>query len=121
MSAAERDGMAPAPAQRPGPVAALLLLLIRVYQLVLSPLLGSACRYEPSCSRYTATCIQRFGALPGVWLGLRRIGRCHPFAAGGIDPPPERSCCGRTCAEPAARLPASPPKRAPGASTAAHP
>jgi uncharacterized protein len=67
----------------------LLLALIRLYQWTLSPLLGPVCRFEPSCSRYTATCIERFGALRGSWLGLKRIGRCHPFHAGGFDPPPE--------------------------------
>lgn len=66
----------------------LALALIRVYQIVLSPLIGQSCRFEPSCSRYTATCIERFGAARGSWLGLRRIMRCHPFHPGGIDPPP---------------------------------
>jgi hypothetical protein len=67
----------------------LLLSLIRGYQRVLSPLLGSVCRFEPSCSRYTATCIERFGAARGSWLGLRRIARCHPFHPGGLDLPPD--------------------------------
>lgn len=68
----------------------LALGLIRLYWWTLSPLLGEVCRYEPSCSRYTACCIERFGAVRGSWLGLRRICRCHPWAAGGFDPPPER-------------------------------
>lgn len=67
---------------------AALLVLIRIYQLTLSRLLGPSCRFEPSCSHYTATCIERFGALRGTWLGIKRIGRCHPFNAGGFDPPP---------------------------------
>ena len=67
---------------------AVLLFLIRVYQLTLSRLLGPSCRFEPSCSSYTASCIERFGALRGSWLGIKRIGRCHPFNPGGFDPPP---------------------------------
>ena len=71
-------------------IRAALLLVIRIYQLTLSRLLGPACRFEPSCSHYAATCIERFGALRGSWLGLKRIGRCHPFHPGGFDPPPLR-------------------------------
>ncbi|HEY6879158.1 MAG TPA: membrane protein insertion efficiency factor YidD [Polyangiales bacterium] len=66
----------------------LLLALIRLYQLLLSPLLGNVCRFEPSCSRYAAACIATHGPARGSWLALKRIGRCHPFHAGGYDPPP---------------------------------
>ncbi len=66
----------------------LLLVLIRLYQLLLSPLLGNVCRFEPSCSRYAAACLENHGALRGSWLALKRIGRCHPFHPGGFDPPP---------------------------------
>lgn len=69
-------------------VARLMLLVIRAYQIVLSPFLGNVCRFEPSCSRYTAACIQSHGALRGGWLGFLRICRCHPFHPGGFDPPP---------------------------------
>jgi uncharacterized protein len=65
-----------------------VLWLIRFYQRALSPLLGRTCRFHPSCSVYTATCIERFGAGHGSWLGARRIARCHPFDPGGFDPPP---------------------------------
>lgn len=66
----------------------LALALIRLWQLVISPLLGPACRFEPSCSRYAAEAIERFGVLRGSVLALRRIGRCHPFHPGGFDPVP---------------------------------
>jgi putative membrane protein insertion efficiency factor len=69
-------------------IARLLLLLIRVYQLTLSPLLGRSCRFEPSCSRYAAACIDSHGALRGSYLSARRLLRCHPFHPGGYDPPP---------------------------------
>ncbi|HVW30814.1 MAG TPA: membrane protein insertion efficiency factor YidD [Polyangiaceae bacterium] len=69
-------------------IARLLLVLIRIYQLVLSPLLGGSCRFEPSCSRYAALCIHTHGALRGSSLAVRRLLRCHPFHPGGYDPPP---------------------------------
>jgi putative membrane protein insertion efficiency factor len=69
-------------------IARLLLVLIRIYQLVLSPLLGGSCRFEPSCSRYAAACIHTHGALRGSALAVRRLLRCHPFHPGGYDPPP---------------------------------
>lgn len=69
----------------------LLLALIRLYQLLLSPLLGNVCRFEPSCSRYAAACLENHGALRGSWLALKRLGRCHPFHRGGFDPPPPSS------------------------------
>jgi len=69
-------------------VGAVLLLLIRLYQLLLSPLLGANCRFYPSCSKYTAECIRLHGPLAGTYLGARRILRCHPWNPGGHDPPP---------------------------------
>lgn len=69
-------------------LARLLLLLIRVYQWTLSPLLGNVCRFVPSCSRYGYACIAHHGALRGSWLTLKRLCRCHPFHPGGYDPPP---------------------------------
>ena len=63
----------------------ILLLIIRGYQLILSPMLGSNCRYYPTCSCYTHTAIEKYGAIKGSWLGIKRISRCHPWAEGGID------------------------------------
>ena len=71
-------------------IRALLLFLIRAYQRLISPLLGPVCRFTPSCSHYMAICIERHGPARGVWLGVRRLARCHPFHPGGVDLPPER-------------------------------
>jgi putative membrane protein insertion efficiency factor len=71
-------------------IRAALLFLIGLYQMTLSRLIGPSCRFEPSCSHYTATCIERFGALRGSWLGIKRIGRCHPLNPGGYDPAPRQ-------------------------------
>jgi putative membrane protein insertion efficiency factor len=66
----------------------LLKLLIRVYRLTLSPLIGPCCRFEPTCSAYAETAIGAHGTLRGLWLALRRLLRCHPFHPGGLDPVP---------------------------------
>ena len=62
------------------------LMLIRLYQLTLSRVVPSSCRFTPSCSQYACEAITRFGFLKGGWLGVKRISRCHPFHAGGYDP-----------------------------------
>lgn len=64
------------------------LFLIRAYQTVLSPFLGTHCRFHPSCSSYTYEAIEKYGLARGTGLGIRRLLRCHPFHAGGIDPVP---------------------------------
>lgn len=65
-----------------------VLLLIRFYQHWISPLLGSNCRFYPTCSHYTYEAIERYGVRKGGILGLRRIARCHPWNPGGFDPVP---------------------------------
>jgi len=62
--------------------------MIRGYQVTLSPLLPSACRYQPSCSAYAIEAVERYGVVRGAWMGAWRILRCHPFARGGYDPVP---------------------------------
>jgi putative membrane protein insertion efficiency factor len=71
-----------------GPVARLLLAVIRFYRTAISPALPPSCRYTPSCSAYAVEAIEIHGAGRGSWLALRRLLRCHPFHAGGHDPVP---------------------------------
>ena len=94
----------------------LLLALIRLYQLTLSPFIGRSCRFEPSCSRYTAACIEMHGPGRGVWLGLRRIGRCHPFHAGGYDPPPPHTAIALAAGKPSSESSCHTERRAHGCS-----
>jgi len=70
--------------------ARIVLVLIQLYQRLLSPLFAGSCRYLPSCSDYMAEAVERHGALAGLALGAARIGRCHPFGGSGLDPVPHR-------------------------------
>lgn len=74
---------------RGGTMEKILISLIRGYQLLLSPLLGANCRFQPTCSHYMIEAIKRFGTIRGIWLGLRRLSHCHPWHEGGLDPVPE--------------------------------
>jgi putative membrane protein insertion efficiency factor len=69
-------------------VTRVLRAAIRAYQVMISPLFAGSCRYYPSCSQYTYEAVTRYGWLRGSWMGMKRIGRCHPFARGGYDPVP---------------------------------
>ena len=70
------------------PITWLLIALIRCYQRLISPGLPPSCRFAPSCSQYALEAVQRYGAVKGVWLGVRRLVRCHPWHPGGFDPVP---------------------------------
>ena len=68
-----------------------LMALVRGYRLLLSPWLGSSCRFEPTCSAYSLQALEKHGAALGTYMTLHRLARCHPFCAGGHDPVPERA------------------------------
>ncbi|GAB3592504.1 hypothetical protein GCM10027446_13260 [Angustibacter peucedani] len=77
-------------AERPGPLAVVLLVLVRTYQLVISPWIAPRCRFYPSCSAYAVTALRRHGALKGSYLAARRLLRCHPWNPGGVDHVPAK-------------------------------
>lgn len=64
------------------------ILLIRIYQRVISPLTPQSCRHEPTCSNYTVQAIQEWGVFKGIWLGAKRLSKCHPWGTWGYDPVP---------------------------------
>lgn len=64
----------------------LIVAFLRLYKWALSPLLPSACRYYPTCSDYMRQAVEKYGVVRGVWMGIKRIARCHPFHQGGLDP-----------------------------------
>ncbi|WP_084685275.1 membrane protein insertion efficiency factor YidD [Methylotuvimicrobium alcaliphilum] len=68
----------------------LLLGIVRFYRLVISPLLPPSCRYQPTCSEYAIEAITRHGPFKGLWLTLKRLGRCHPWGSHGYDPVPPK-------------------------------
>lgn len=76
------------PRVRPNPGQWVVLKLIRGYQLAISPHLPPSCKYQPTCSEYGFEAIERYGAVRGGWMAVRRIARCNPFAKGGYDPVP---------------------------------
>lgn len=68
----------------------IILLLIKLYQKYISIFLGKNCRFYPTCSAYTSEAIEKFGIIKGIFLGIKRIIKCHPFHPGGYDPVPEK-------------------------------
>lgn len=69
----------------------LIIGIIRFYQLAISPWLGSSCRYSPTCSHYMIEAVNEWGPLKGFWMGMKRIGRCHPWGSDGYDPVPKKN------------------------------
>ena len=70
-------------------IKAIAIFPIRIYQAVISPLLGQNCRHQPTCSQYTIEAIAEWGVFKGIWLGMKRISKCHPWGTSGYDPVPK--------------------------------
>jgi putative membrane protein insertion efficiency factor len=66
------------------------ILFIRVYQLIISPMLGSNCRFIPTCSEYAMESLKEYGLIKGIFLSIKRIGKCHPWGSHGYDPIPNK-------------------------------
>ena len=90
---ARQDGLRAGVARVQTAFSQILIMLLKVYQRIISPFLGPTCRFAPSCSNYAITAIARFGVWRGCWLTLTRLLRCHPFHPGGHDPVPCRANC----------------------------
>lgn len=80
----------------------IIIFIIKLYQVIISPLFAGSCRFYPSCSEYASESVRRFGSLRGSWMAIKRIGRCHPWHPGGFDPVPEKKgdenmhiCCSK--------------------------
>ena len=69
----------------------LIVSLVKFYQAAISPWLGKSCRYSPTCSRYMIEAVEEWGPLKGFWMGIKRIGRCHPWGGDGYDPVPKKN------------------------------
>tara|TARA_B100000214_G_C23868046_1_gene581236 strand:- start:268 stop:510 length:243 start_codon:yes stop_codon:yes gene_type:complete len=67
-----------------------LILIIKTYQLFISPIIGQNCRYLPTCSEYTVECLKKFGTIKGIYLSFKRISKCHPWGSHGYDPVPNK-------------------------------
>ncbi len=67
----------------------IIIFLVKAYQITISPLIGSNCRFQPTCSQYMIEAINNYGVMKGLSLGIKRISKCHPFGASGYDPVPE--------------------------------
>ena len=67
-------------------MAKILIIIIYAYQFFISPLIGTNCRFQPTCSQYMIDAIKHFGAIYGIWIGIYRIFSCHPYSRGGLDP-----------------------------------
>lgn len=91
------------PDTNPGLVARVLMAAIAFYRRFISPLYASRCRYYPSCSAFTREAIEVHGAARGTWMGIKRVGRCHPWREGGYDPVPRPDA--ESTAEPSAGSP----------------
>lgn len=72
-------------------ISGILILLVRIYQSTISPWFPATCRHQPTCSGYTIEAIKEWGPIKGAWLGVKRIGKCHPWGTFGFDPVPKKN------------------------------